>query len=156
MRPDPHRADDWEIVCPQCFEELAIAKGVIAGEGATWCLKVESGVLIQLATHDSSGRVWDDATCLWVEPAAPYPRALAEEDVMKDALKVHVKSDGTWLEFQSSDGKSALLRIETLAENKVGIVGMCLRQWCRDRQAQASVPSGNLGDLADGGDTDAR
>jgi len=57
----------------------------------------------------------------------------------KDGLTVNVTRDGTWLTFTASDGKSATLRIETLAEKRPSpsIVGAALRQWCQDRQEEA-------------------
>ena len=52
-----------------------------------------------------------------------------------DGLNVRAKADGTWLEFVAADGRSAVLRVETLAEGRPGLVGGALRQWCRDHQA---------------------
>lgn len=58
---------------------------------------------------------------------------------MSDELEVRAKRAGTWLTFTTATGKTATLRIETLAKNKVGIVGMALRQWCRERQAEVAT-----------------
>ena len=54
-----------------------------------------------------------------------------------NSLTIYPKADGTWLEFKS-DGKSAVLRMETVAEGKIGIIGMAIRGWCQDRQAEVA------------------
>lgn len=56
---------------------------------------------------------------------------------MPSNLSIKIGRDGTWLRFSASNGKQAALRIESLAENKVGIIGMALRQWCADRRAES-------------------
>jgi hypothetical protein len=51
-------------------------------------------------------------------------------------LVVRAEEDGTWLEFTTSDGRQATLRVETLAAHERGLAGITLRQWCQDRQAE--------------------
>lgn len=43
---------------------------------------------------------------------------------------------GTWIEFKATNGRSAALNIEALAEERFGIIGSALKQWCVDRQAE--------------------
>ena len=54
---------------------------------------------------------------------------------MPNGLTVYAKNDGTWLEFKSN-GKSALIRIETLADKNKGVISSALNSWCRDRQQE--------------------
>lgn len=54
-------------------------------------------------------------------------------------IQVRAKKDGTWITFTASDGKSATLRIETVAKGKIGIIGMALRQWCEDQQELEAI-----------------
>ena len=56
--------------------------------------------------------------------------------MLSDKIEVSAKRDGTWITFTASDGKSATFRVETLAESRPGIIGMELKQWCKDRQAE--------------------
>jgi len=56
--------DEWQIVCPQCFAELAAAKGVIDAM-TVWCLRPDSGVIVDLPSTDADGRRWDPERCLW-------------------------------------------------------------------------------------------
>lgn len=55
-----------EIICPPCFAELAETSGVAA---RGWRFTADR-VLVPLATSTPSGRVWDEAKQLWVEPVA--------------------------------------------------------------------------------------
>lgn len=58
---------------------------------------------------------------------------------MKENLIVHVKKDGTWLEFNSSNGLSAILRVESVAETKGMVAKTALLQWCKDRRQEHGV-----------------
>lgn len=51
------------IVCPTCFAVLAEAAGV----AELWQL-APTKVHVELQTVTPSGRVWDEATWMWVEP----------------------------------------------------------------------------------------
>lgn len=58
-------------------------------------------------------------------------------------LTVNAKPDGTWLTFRASNGKTATLRIESLAEKHrtpdddgYTIIGSALRHWANDRQRE--------------------
>ncbi len=68
-----------------------------------------------------------------------------------DGLTLHVKCDGTWLEFRASSGKTATLRIETLAENRIGIRSKALRDWCQDRQAEVAHACPRCGERIENG-----
>jgi len=56
-------------------------------------------------------------------------------------LTVSVKQDGVWLNFCASTGKHASLRIESLGEERRGIIGRALLDWCADRRADADAPA---------------
>lgn len=59
-------------------------------------------------------------------------------------LELTVKGDGTWLNFKS-DGKQASLRLESIAEDKVGIVASAIGAWCQSTQnSEAPVISTKL------------
>ena len=56
---------------------------------------------------------------------------------MPENLEVHVAEDGVWLTFKASDGKSATLSVEALANSVHGdITEQALLQWCRDRRKE--------------------
>lgn len=66
---DPVTGDDrFSIICPPCFAELAEASGVVPAERHTWHFAPEGMNVVSLWA-DPAGRVWDDARCLWMEPA---------------------------------------------------------------------------------------
>jgi hypothetical protein len=69
---------------------------------------------------------------------------------MSENLVVRAKRDGTWLEFKSG-GKSAVLRMETVAEGKIGIIGMAIRGWCKDRQAEVAHACSRCGERIENG-----
>ena len=53
------------------------------------------------------------------------------------AMTISVGRDGTWLNFSAANGKHASIRVESLAENSVHIIGAALLGWCEDRVVQA-------------------
>ena len=70
------------------------------------------------------------------------------DDAQKDALviaqspidlTISVKRDGVWLNFRASTGKQASLRVESLGEERRGIIGRALLDWCADRRKDASA-----------------
>lgn len=50
-------------------------------------------------------------------------------------LTVSIRQDGVWLNFRASTGKHASLRIESLGEERRGIIGRALLDWCADQRA---------------------
>jgi hypothetical protein len=50
-------------------------------------------------------------------------------------LTVSIRKDGVWLNFRASTGKHASLRIESLGEERRGIIGRALLDWCADQRA---------------------
>jgi len=63
------------IVCPTCFAILAEEAGV----AELWRLYAER-VHVPLETVTPSGRVWDEATWLWIQPGAEKARASVASD----------------------------------------------------------------------------
>lgn len=50
-------------------------------------------------------------------------------------FKLETKDDGTWLYVKASDGTSALINMENLAEKMGGtMVKKTILQWCADRR----------------------
>ena len=66
----PDGSDEWSIVCPQCFAELAAEKGIVRDDLTVWCLRPDQGVVVELPTVFGDGRVWDAERCQWVEVPA--------------------------------------------------------------------------------------
>lgn len=61
-----------ELICPTCF----IAEGEASGAATGWKV-IARTVNVELETVTPSGRIWDDAQDLWVEPPPPRsPRKL--------------------------------------------------------------------------------
>lgn len=56
---------------------------------------------------------------------------------MDAKLRVYPTRDGTWLEFKSSNGNSTVLRMETLADDRPGMIGKAIAEWCQERQQEA-------------------
>lgn len=78
------------------------------------------------------------AAIIAARPATPTQ---APDGVDERGLAVHVKPDGTWLEFKASGGRSAMIQIEALANKykidggrSLGFIGGTLLQWSSDRQ----------------------
>lgn len=59
------------------------------------------------------------------------------------------KDDGTWLEFSSRQGRSVVIRLESLAEDKGNLSGAILKEWCEEFRAWVSLfPFTQGGDLS--------
>ena len=63
---------------------------------------------------------------------------------LAEAVPVLIKPDGTWLHFKAS-GQEALLRIESLAETRPGIIGSALSRWCNERRTATLREEGGEG-----------
>ena len=77
------------------------------------------------------------------------------DDAQKDALviaqspidlTISVKRDGVWLNFRASTGKQASLRVESLGEERRGIIGRALLDWCADRRKDAPAQQTQISD----------
>lgn len=55
----------------------------------------------------------------------------------KNAMTCHIGTDGVWLTFRSSRGKTASINIEALAGQKTGIISQALYEWAMDRKSDA-------------------
>ena len=66
MRTDG--VDLWPVVCPVCFVDVAVEKGVAPRTG--WRMYCATP-LVSLPTTTPDGRVWDEGSWLWVAPAPP-------------------------------------------------------------------------------------
>jgi hypothetical protein len=62
LRDPESGRDEWEILCPVCFAELARAKGF----DGVWHWQIDGLDLGSLWEFDA-GYVWDAARCQWVE-----------------------------------------------------------------------------------------
>lgn len=69
---------------------------------------------------------------VWIAVARRAKELLGD----KPPINVLVKDDGTWLEFHG-DGKTSLIRLETLAEGPISRTA--LKAWCRDYRAGATA-----------------
>jgi hypothetical protein len=57
---------------------------------------------------------------------------------MEENLEVLVKEDAVWLNFNASNGQSAMINVNALANAVHGpITESALRQWCEDRRREA-------------------
>lgn len=74
------------IVCPVCFAAMAYVQGV----ATRWRLSAED-VRGELETVTPSGRVWNDATHLWMDPPAAPPSSAAV-----DACRAATPVPRTW------------------------------------------------------------
>lgn len=64
----------------------------------------------------------------------------ATEMPMNDCgLTINTGRDGTWLHFKASTGKHASLSVDVMAEDRRNIIAQALKDWCADRQGQASA-----------------
>ena len=70
---------------------------------------------------------------------------------MTDVLIVRAHRDGTWLEFKAASGKSASLRMETVAEGRGGIIGAAIQEWCQDRQREVAHACSRCGERIENG-----
>lgn len=61
---DPSGSDAWDVLCPQCFAELA--DSVLGPQ--VWCLRPHDLDVAPLWS-DADGRLWDSERCLWVAPS---------------------------------------------------------------------------------------
>jgi hypothetical protein len=64
---------------------------------------------------------------------------------LMDGLDVHFAPDGTWLWFKASNGNSAVIRLESLADASGHITGTAIQQWSVDQRARlsgATTPAG--------------
>lgn len=57
--------DEYSFICPNCFMQLAIDKG-IADMFRVW----SPSPLVKLKTATPSGRVWDEEKFKWVDPTS--------------------------------------------------------------------------------------
>lgn len=73
-----------------------------------------------------------DSGMAWLAVARRAKELLGD----KPPINVLVKDDGTWLEFHG-DGKTSLIRLETLAEGPISRTA--LKAWCRDYRAGATA-----------------
>lgn len=62
----PDGAEDYGIVCPRCFAELAEARGVVSRR-TVWHVTAEP--MPGLPQTSPDGRLWDPDQCLWVASA---------------------------------------------------------------------------------------
>ena len=53
-------------------------------------------------------------------------------------LDVRVGRDGTWMSFKSKSGRSATICVNSLAENKGGIIWQAIKDWCDDMEVRAN------------------
>lgn len=60
-------------------------------------------------------------------------------DEQRLALDIRVRADGTWLDFVDAKGNVASLRVETLADERRGLIGGVLRRWAKERQKGREV-----------------
>lgn len=91
--------DEFGIVCPLCFVQLAEAKGVVTRGG--WRLMPEV-VDVELETTTPSGRTWDAESWLWVDPPSPGTQRFHIGDIISI-------TDGTLVSPDGMDGIRALL-----------------------------------------------
>ena len=49
-------------------------------------------------------------------------------------LTVQVREDGVWLVFESSSGKSTIVRAEAIAEGRPPIAAEAIREWIEDQE----------------------
>jgi hypothetical protein len=63
-----------------------------------------------------------------------------EPTMAETGLRVIARSDGTWLEFSTTDGGHDVVRMETIADElcREGggekVAGQVIRRWCQDQQ----------------------
>lgn len=50
-------------------------------------------------------------------------------------LTLRIKEDGTWLGFKSGN-KQASVRLESMADDRGGIIGAAIHKWCQDTQKE--------------------
>jgi hypothetical protein len=54
-------------------------------------------------------------------------------------LSIEFGSDGVYLTFDTLDGRSAILRVESLAMERPGMNSEVLLAWCRERRREREI-----------------
>lgn len=83
--------DEWSIICPVCFAELAGESGVL--EGASVWHFAPHDLDVAGLWDDGDGRVWDAEHCMWIEAKA---RAGAASPVAESNTWEQLRTERRW------------------------------------------------------------
>ena len=138
-------------VLSQLLEVLDVTAGKLGAAHAQ--IAALRGALDKIADHAPWGgsditdyikwmqKIASDALTATTKAAAGYQK-------VPEGLSVQAKPDGTWLTFKASNGRTASLHVESIADQHkytqeenaatgYSVIGSALKGWCDDQQTDA-------------------